>query len=366
MILALTAAACVLGVNQPTPGTHPDLVHAFQETWTRAHTFAFPRAVVVRFEVTEHPRLSDAEIANIRRRIEGRPDHPDRKRLEVELRRRNAPDVSRWTLWYLDDHHWRCNLDEPYQALYVDTAENNDHRWTLSSTFAEVYDADLPPPPNRDVSLMKTDAIGEIRRFIYAGWGAYPVNEAAILSASNDIIRLRLPNDTQWRHDVEHAPDQSRLLCSRSVLEEATAFPTGSETTFLDWTFDEVLGHWRCARIEERNADGRLLRTRELVSVERIIDPDSMRSLLRTPVVSGRPAESDPIRGPLDSVTTLIDFRSGQEHIVNLTEAGTTQTPLPRGMLPPGRRFPWTIIGWSVAALLGAALVAIRVFTARK
>ncbi len=362
MILALTAAACVLGVNQPPPHQSPnsDIRAMFESTWEAAHAFELPRNLLVRYRITEYPRLTDAEVAAIRARIEGKPDHPDRRTLEIELRRRQAPDTTLVTFWYLDEHHWRYSRDESFQDIYIDVADNGEYLWTLTPVSVQVFASNAQAPQNRNVALMRSDAATDIRQFVYAGWGSVPYEQLDILSSSSNTVRVRIPNGSLWSHTVTPVPDGSRLLCERSILLESS-FSDGGDRVFSHWDFDETLGQWRCTRIDQRDVDGRLIRTRELLAVETIPDRSSVAHLLVAPVQDNGIADTDALRGGLDSVQTILDFRNGQERIINITDTGIQQSPMPRGMRTPARPFPWSVVGWILAAVLGAGLVAIRI-----
>ncbi len=129
----VAGGTCVLSLSATyaDPGAAQQWFQAVVES-SEAH-FA-DRSFKVQYRVVSAETADPGEIAAIRQRVEGLPDHPEHARLQqLELLLKRGPGTRTVSLWF---NHGECRLNRDTgkddYAEYVDIVNLKDAGWKLS------------------------------------------------------------------------------------------------------------------------------------------------------------------------------------------------------------------------------------------
>lgn len=337
---------------------------AFQEAWNSAKGYSPPPNVLIRWHESLYPdpTISEADLAAMAQRVEGRPDHPERAVLETERRRRRAgPDKVTTTVWYGGPGFMRINRDESWRDLYVDIALSDKAHWSMVPTNLTVMSPDSPAP-DRDYTAFDGDIRRLLRRTVWSDFGSGLQPKSVDVTgdrwsavAGDDALSF-----IRW--DGVLSEDAGRALPDRAVTVRTAprfANEVGRQTEYRGWHFDPVLAQWVVTELVDKGPEGDILRTLRLDAVE-TIDRSLLDNVTSVPSVT----DTDYVRG-VPTMTTIMDYRPHAERITTITAQGVSETPMSAARLghPPSKSL--RRIGWGVAGLIIAALVAIRLVRMR-
>jgi hypothetical protein len=338
----------------------------FRSAWQDAADVKVPARAVLRYHELLYPTLSDGELRQLEERVAGKPDHPDRRTLDAEKRRRaKGPDRIDYQVWFQQSGAWRYNMTDHAEGFYVDQAVTPQIVWSLVPKTLTVIDPGTSPPPNKDYAVSEDDFTTMFRRL---AWARMPGPPSVNMQLQDATIRngrwTGVASAAGWstrRWTGYYDDEAGRLILEETVLVESPKFPEarGKSERYSGWSFIELLGQWTARRIEERSADGRVQRVIEFDGAEPL-DDDTFAELTAIPPSAG----TDPIRGAT-TFTSIIDYRPRAEKITTFTPNGTVETPLPASSLGRSRSHSLRVAGWVLAGAILVALVAIRLWRVR-
>ena len=292
--------------------------------------------------------MSNAEFTAMGRRINGRPEHPDRRAYEMERERREmGPTVVEHELWV--DHRGvrRSNTSNTDDDLYYDAANDGKTGWMLTRTGLTLVDADAQSVPGQpDPKARLEDQTRDLGRFFTRGKtiaSAVGIGEDAwvadgdALVAQSERMTLRLVEDGKGvKITITEAQNPEYVGTGWSLEGE---IEIGDSGRMLPSVFNSF------------TAEGQL-EQRVVLEEIRAISDSEIKAATRMPTVDGE----DLVRGAF-TFTTIQDHRGGE--IVQETHApdGTVSTerynPSGRGWLRP--------VLWVLAGAIVVVLVWLRV-----
>lgn len=169
-------AALMLGLAQPSPSS-TQLVQAWlDQVWELASASTDDRGLRVRWRERAVYVPSSERLAEIKARIIGHPQHPERAKLaEYESILAGRPPTAELTLWIVGDE-WRCNLDpiEPPRP-YWDRTVRRQHSWSLSEDTLVRIDPRRDVPAGYEYSSETSGLRGKALAFATGGLSALPI-----------------------------------------------------------------------------------------------------------------------------------------------------------------------------------------------
>ncbi len=124
-----------------------------------------PSGVRVVWEREEHAGVSAEDIARLSQVVAGKPDHPDRGRLEPARRRLiSGPDRTRCEVITDRDGRFRYREIGPGEAR-LDVTIADGVIWLLSNDSLTLLRSDVPPPPGRNFAPHKASAQRLVAQF---------------------------------------------------------------------------------------------------------------------------------------------------------------------------------------------------------
>lgn len=315
-------------------------------TWLNAE---LARAQEVKSSIPVHARwlqetwhsVSNPDIEALRKRVDGRPEHPERgilAALEAEVAS-GHPEVMTFDLWLGPTGHWRFN--SAYSAEFKrDAALGSEDAWSLADYGIEVFSSDPGTVrPTGHPGNERTVFWPMMARFRFGGL-------ERVASAAREVKTVRLEG-SQFTAEIENrsgtlafrVDGEWRTAASRGFIRQIviTRYPgkadiAGTTERFLEWTAAPD-GGWVCRQVELLKPGHSKPWRRLSLQVLAEIAPEQLSHLIATP----RPGEADPIRGILPGTVITIDHRSGERrwadergvtHSELLPDATVTQRPL--------------------------------------
>lgn len=329
------------------------------EAWFRA-AWEAPLPTIddmhLRVIVESHEAPTRAELAAWRREIEGRPDHPRRRDIEIAERRlAHGPDVHTYDIWLGPDNQGRVNLTEANGYVF-DVAVYGRNAWGYSPSQLTVALRDrIPPEYNYPAELRRVHRIVQS-----AIAGGFSVGNAAYGMQIVDFTTTQ--NGENWTANVGF-PDRGMMLRLAGTFDAETGrgFATEARVTRSDESPDERGRFWRYGELatihshslatvsEEYFSDGRLdLRYR--IESPRPLERDELQRVTAIPDPS---RHGDAVRGAIGS-PTLVDHRprSGPIRVIPDPDPAFDNPPPVRGF-----GFFWLLSIPVIAATVGAGVL---------
>lgn len=333
--------------EEPVPGS----VEWVEAQIEAAKNFEIPEGIRVRWRREMLRLMTDAELAETRQRIAGKPDHPDRFAvMGEEQRSANGPDVAIRELLYGGPDRWRINeTNLGPSERFADMALNQGAAWQLTPTQAQLID---PVAPRRgyDPASRESMFTAEVNRFLLGPFFAVsPRQDYEVLSAvftPDDGWRCRWRQvDGKYEWLVEGIIEAGVLLTAESRIFSVKG---GRETlqgisVFTDLRTDEQLGMPVFQSVVHHLSSGEQGRIFQLLSIHPL-SRDALRDALRPPKLGG----SDSIRGVL-ATTQIVDYRGDVPEVLDRLEDGTIQRGFLYSTEGESRQTTerwWRIIGW--------------------
>ncbi|MEZ6242244.1 MAG: hypothetical protein R3B57_04305 [Phycisphaerales bacterium] len=366
MVLANVAAPLLPAVAQPLPSASGSQAQqAFERQWQAAQDFEIPEGIYVEYAVEQYAELSEDELRELARVVEGKPEHPLRSKLEKNRRRHEqGPDTFRYRFWIQNDGNWRRAVDTPQcisaqSVPYADTALTADKdSWELAG--------DRLTLSNRKASgsgdpMGHIDALRSLLCRLTTGLfnsGPLAFSPAGVLSTNDGGIQVRLVSE-----------DGRRVIEITGRLEGGYCYIENSRVTRADdspkwFGARRTLGEWKRFGLYEAPvasqmsrydpASGRVLERYTLLDL-RTAPPEEIKPLLQTPDVDG----VDGVRGQL-AVHAIVDERRGSGRLTVIGANGERSVaPLPPSARPRLSSL-WVFSGWAIAGMILLALIVIR------
>lgn len=126
-----------------------------------------------------------AELQAIRDRVEGRPDHPDRRLLQRFSRRLENGEIEHFTAWIISDTQWRFERREPSGRIIRAYARDDDTAWDASAVRLMVVDRDRPFPAVAESLFDLHSDMLALRYFVYQAAGLRPLRHTEGMRVSH-------------------------------------------------------------------------------------------------------------------------------------------------------------------------------------
>lgn len=313
---------------------------------------SLPQPIHVRYTIEYHAELTDLEYEALRSRVAGRPEHPERRALDAQSRRRqNGPEFATHELWADTRGVVRHNSSNVGDDLWFDVALDGDVVRGMSPAQLTLVSRDGSAAPDTPAIRSGIEEANRLLSWFLSSGRAItqtlpvgPWHEAGgtALAAEGEGMLLTLTPSGDGGATVK--------------LERCDPMP---ESIGLRWEFTgSVLAPGMATPIPkvltEYTAKGRVARR---IAIDHIgpTDKAMLDRVSRTPRFDGE----DPVRGPATFVSIydhrprdpLITVRTGSE--TSTIRQSQTPDALSR------RTIRW--IGWITAGGIVSALVCLRI-----
>lgn len=364
----LCVAAPILGARIGFAQPDGPTVQAwFDQAWAEARTFPKLSGIMVSWTTEIHETLPADQMERLRLKVGDHPEHPERPMLEMyERHAAGMPDVQQFRLWAMGTLNWRVSLDFSVpgtaESLYWDKTVTPGHAWMLlPDSLAIIRPAD-GYPQDKDLPAEERAFLPILGAFLTNGLSSAwlgslqpsPVKivgekwtvEFRLVAATGDVI-FRSEYGGRWDDSIARGFTES----VRVVSSEGRPDTVGEVHRISGYRMDDVLGDWVATRIEERTADGRLVRVHQFGEAEPFTG--SFAELTAIPSAGG----SDPIRGA-STFTRIHDYRSGLMTVASgaVEERGPIPGYQPRPNRDWKRTAGWIAAGSLIVGLGGLAL----------
>jgi len=114
---------------------------------------------LVQFSAEPILNIGEAELSDMRQRVKGRPDHPDRHRLVLAEKSKRGQLSTTHRIWWRGANEWRLSNDHADNTGFSDSAVTVSTWWSLTPDGMSVVDPSEPHPPavsyNQDGGWMR-------------------------------------------------------------------------------------------------------------------------------------------------------------------------------------------------------------------
>ncbi len=364
--LLAICAACALAYSaaaqSSAEGSH-DVVWAwFQMAWEEAEDVSALAGNVVLYETQGHMGLlPPAELAALKRAVEGRPDHPDHRKIALAERRRDkGPDITLRKYWVGRKDQWRyCQSPTYTESLErVDWAGTSKHMWRLNDHALSVFAPGGEIPPGEDPRAPQQTGLRNVRQLVFGGLNSgQRVNlRPSELSRRGDLWVATAIADNET---VKEYVIRWDAALGRGFIESSTTVDSaerlkhvrGYRDEFSEWQMDERLGRWVAARVDQFNPAGVHMRSIVLDRIDPVSAAD-MKQLVKVPTIEGE----DPDRGAM-TITRLYDYRPNKMEVTRTAPDGTETV---QGLPGAAQRSRLRILGMVSLAGLVLLFVVLR------
>ncbi|MCC7389782.1 MAG: hypothetical protein IT431_13555 [Phycisphaerales bacterium] len=358
--MALALAFCSTAIAQPSGD-----LDWFKRRWDLAASWEIPDNTYVEYTVETFYEVSEAEVRQIAREIEGHPQHPRRqeyarKQLLLESGGVVREDVRGW--W--TDRGWRLSRDirEGSDSGFTDTVVTARTAWRRTPDAMVLAD---PTESNarfdhwRDGVALREALVG----FSIGGLGyeaTTPIRyrpAGAERNADGGWIATIQDEEGARVKEIHGSTEGEYLLVDQIELVKSGGMPViiDKRRRFSEWYDEEYLGR-PVAHIVEVFDDQGTLRSRQTLRTLRQIDKSQAFGL-----VAAIPDEEhpDPIRDAM-SPSVVTDARAGRETVTIEHEGAREVMPLP-GAIPQQSRRALRYVGWTLLAVGVMVVVAWRI-----
>ena len=316
----------------------------------------------IRFDQLFHAEVTRAELESLRIEVQGKPDHPARRKLDTHERRlTSGPDRCEWTIWFLSPERWRINktYQFPTGIPHVDHGRDRSDSWVLMDNSLVVIDADKPPE-NRNYAAEDGIARMHLEAFLYAGLGrtrGKSVLSNLIVKGERWTVRrtvtLAPGSETELEFEGRWDANAGRgFVESRRIAASPYAETIGTRWEYAQWQHEPLLDVWVSKRVDQFDPSGKPEESLEWQSVTPVSQKE-VEAMIAVP----DPLASDVVRGRL-KVRQVSDYRANARVFKSINDDGVVQTHSQERGSPRGNM---QLVGWMLATLIVAALVFIRV-----
>ena len=296
---------------------------------------------------TTYPTMDQAELAALRERVKGRPEHPDRGLLEeAERQAVKGGAVERSVIYFGSEQRLRFDRIRDGRTVGISVLTPTEE-WYTSGSDAVIVRADGEPIPGRSVRHIRKSARDLAAAFVFGPVAMAPPmgatieaaadGEAVIFTVAERGIAMRLefasPNDRVGRSIGILRADGMRTLVGER--QEAVARANLPEPA--------VVGE-----IRSLTPAGRLSRVQRLVGIDRSVPANAFALPMEGPSIA--------TGGELD-VTRVQDLRDGEPGVAMVRQADGWQTVDQAGQPIAGTRRGLGLGVLIVGTLAGFAVI---------
>lgn len=297
---------------------------------------------------------SAPEMAALRERVSGHPDHPEQGLLAAyERRARGEPDMIGRTLWLSSIDKLRFNSQ--YSEGYLDSVVTPRVTWSLSHTTLELGYTGSASEATSNIRAEAGSFRGELPELLFGAIA--PISGAGMqldgaVSVNGDrwsaLFAREFDDGSRHAGRVSGTWDATagRGFANDYTVTEASRTPgnVGYRVEYDGWTFDDRLARWVAGEVRYFRPDGSLDR---VLAYRGTNCETSAAEATRVPT-KRRP---DPIRGSVDT-------RRVNDHTGGRLASGQYSRELVSIFDSGDHRSPWLRrLGWISAASIAAAVV---------
>ncbi len=351
----------------PTAPTPDAVWKSIQTQRKNASESVIPKNMALEYTIEQHYPIEPAELAALKAKVEGKPDHPARQDIRMyEEYLRNGPRRNIVQIWITVDGLCRYSVNYPYSTAipFTDSAIGRETSWMLSPTLLTISDSSgTSAPPERNTTIMPSGGRREAADILYGPFWFY-----STVAADNNDFRV---DANHWTLILDGTKMGGGVARMKGYWDENTGVALATETVVVDesgssgsliairaekWSYSEPLEMWIPTMVESDS--GRHKYRVALVRSAAAVATQEVETLTATPTID----HPDPVRGEL-TVESVYDYRSGSNSDIPLIAQGLAQTQASTGMISL-RVIQWAAYG--AAAALAAIMVAMRVHATRR
>lgn len=344
----------------------------FKREWKKAQDWPIPSYTKVTFEIEGFVEPQPDEVARLAKLIEGKPEHPARRRYKRLLQELEwgGSVTSTDTVWYADGQ-WRWNRDTPDYRDYpfLDVVLTDTTSWSLDRDTLCIADP-RRAPEEQQIVRFEPSIRSKLRWIMWGGFGGGAKTEVGYQPSQS-----RLDSEGHWVGQVtsrngmrvveyrgHYEPAFGRIIVDESevVRSDDNDMYLGVRKVFSEWRFNDYVGTLAAHRVEKYSPDGTL----KLRLVLKSIEPFP-RSLFATLTKIPGLERDDAIRGAIKP-QNIMDVRPAEQSITFIRN-GQYVTEPNQVEIPPARGGALRYVGWVAASLViaGAVVIGARKYHAR-
>jgi hypothetical protein len=310
--------------------TRDEVLAWFEQERSAAQDPARLKGLLIRFRTIQGERPTEARVVELRQAVDGRPDHPLRKDLEIlERRLKFGPDITEVAATRAGTLEWRVSeskLHEPYRYDYGADGRNG---WSISEDGQLIVaDKDSGDYAGK-LSNFETFADGVINTLVFGrAWdrsGLPSTVEKVEIVGDTWTISLGLTNPEGVRLVREYfgtwdsSAKRGLILRQQSFMRSDGQNVLQSTTDISGWTNSPELGRPVAAKFIERAASNAIRMNVEFSSASRI-DDTIFRRMVTIPAID----QADPLNPDL-KIQEIADVRPTFNSVQRVLPDGTAE-----------------------------------------
>ncbi|MBM4108198.1 MAG: hypothetical protein FJ255_05225 [Phycisphaerae bacterium] len=322
--------------------------------------------------------ITEAEFEDLKRRVAGRPEHPDRHELEIETERRRTgkPEVQRCRLFGDGDGRWRYSTEWVRSGYASDSVLTERAAWRMVDLGLEGKAKSLSQydrrrlredGSNEDVRNDERVFMPQVGLLLFGGFSLGRVSEVrpGPVSVQGNRWSFRaerykagVAEPTYVLHyegDWDAAAGRGLVRVMTTEVNVYRPEYVGSKTLFKEWKRHDASGLWHAGRADELGGDGRVTRSYVVESFDPL-PAGGFAAVVRTP----EPGRPDGVRGPVD-ITRVADFKRGT--LRERDAEGNWKTTTIATTKPVDRTRALRIAGW---VALGGCVALLAIWRLRR
>jgi len=247
------------------------------------------------YEMRQHASATPALLAEWKREVEGHPEHPRRRLIEVAERRlRDGPDISYGSIWRPSKERWRQNAEPsrptPGVVTFGDRGQQGDRFWRLFEDAVVLDEAGSDGNRGEIAGLYNLLALFS-HGGLYRGRSASV--EAIEIVQDRWSIDASMENGWSWTHEGRWDGYLDLGIVNRVTEKPADDRPN-RVWTFKEHVFDDNLSRWVCTHVDYRVGEGAdQSRAEYLLTDVKEVEDRRLAAVLRVPAIG----KEDAIRG---------------------------------------------------------------------
>ena len=333
-----------------------------EEAWKDALSMRLPKGTHATWTEEYFAQYSVEEARSIIERYGADPTNEAVREARLVIRLSETGKlVSSFSLWYVDDSHYRVNEDTP-QAEWspiVDAAVDGTTGWIHAANgVVAAVDVDNPPS-GRNPRDYASEIDGFVKDFLTGGLGRVRNAVFKNLERTGDLWHLEVTNADEslvYLLEMEYSNDHKQFMVLESRITSSTKYPdsVGSAVRHADYSYSDYLERMIPKSVVVVGSSGNTTLARHFGSASKFNSSD-FASIARLPV------DGDAVRGDI-TLIRLDDYRGNTSLRTDFDpQTGVEETSAIADDRPLRDRFLWNNIGWFVLAVLVLTFFVVRI-----
>ena len=276
--------ACPIARVAAEPLTQHQILEWWREEKRLVETMELFHGYRIQWSVfSDHVPPPD-EIAAMRRRVVNKPDHPDRKLLQIFEDRLAGNTKEYFSLISVSRDRWQIRAGSSPDKTSTVITTNGDLVWDANPVALTVLDATKPYPAALKYGMVDPSFLRDAARFVH-----FPASIVSLSAVSEDNIEIHIlpgrrfsfrttPNTGSRGYFVGEWPKDASNPIVSEVYFSSRADPTESEYqrkfTFVVKTARTLAGRPVADRVDRLDVSYRWSESRELLSLVPLTDTD--------------------------------------------------------------------------------------------